>query len=314
MISINRLFHYTSSEQNSGTSYTSYLVRVVTGQRTATNYGTENVGADGTSVRVFERSLEGPFWSDPERNKYSFPQLGSKGYPYVLTKTHCGGRCDQCPPERYIENHQSFSRQCFQGFRITKNSNGELQEVLGRYSKDLVARAVHLIRDPFDNVVSRFHLAYKHFVKRNYTDKIEMYPRSKEGFRAFCKDLDNRFIKEEKATKFYRDVIDVVKKVPCHADFFRFIQWHNLAFVTVWDLRIPTLILHYENYTDNFNQTKAMLLDFLNQDDINDPPLFVTGKTYRDYFTDEEVQAVVTMFSKLALDKTLDHTKHYFDQ
>ena len=72
------------------------------------------------------------------------------------------------------------------------------------------------------------------------------------------------------------------------------------------------MILHYENYTDNFNQTKDMLLDFLDQDDINEPPVFVTGKTYREYYTKGEIRAVSTMFSKLALDKTWDHTKHYF--
>lgn len=63
---------------------------------------------------------------------------------------------------------------------------------------------------------------------------------------------------------------------------------------------------------DNFNKTKNTLLEFLDQDDINDPPLFETGKTYREYFTEEEIQAVATMFSNLALEKTWNHTKHYF--
>ncbi|KAL9188554.1 hypothetical protein ACHAXT_006932 [Thalassiosira profunda] len=297
---------------NSGTSYTSYLVRTVTGLRTATNYGTENLDADGMSVRVFEDSDGGPFWSDPLKPKYAFPQAGSKGY--LLTKTHCGGRCDQCPPVKYIESHRIFARRCFEGYHIEKDASGEHREVLGSHNKDLVSRAVHLIRDPFDNVVSRFHLTYKHFVKRNYTDKLAAYPRSKEGFRSFCEDLGKRFRKEEEASKFYRGVLDNdVKKLPCHADFFRFLQWHNLAFATTWDLRIPTHVLHYENYTSNFAETKDELLRFLDQGDVHEPPLFVTGKTYRDYFTEEEVQTVATMFSKLALEKTLEHTKHYFE-
>ena len=49
---------------------------------------------------------------------------------------------------------------------------------------------------------------------------------------------------------------------------------------TTWDLNIPTLILHYENYTNNFDETKDLLLGFLDQDGIHEPPLFVTGKTY----------------------------------
>jgi hypothetical protein len=56
-----------------------------------------------------------------------------------------------------------------------------------------------------------------------------------------------------------------------------------------------------------------MLLDFLEQDEIHEPPLFETGKSYREYYTDEEVQRVSQMFTKLALSETWTHTKHYFD-
>lgn len=93
----------------------------------------------------------------------------------------------------------------------------------------------------------------------------------------------------------------------------RFVQWHNLAFITTVDLQIPTMVVHYENYTDSYNQTKDMLLDFLDQPQINEPPAFVTGKTYREYFTDEEIKAVSAMFAKLAMDATWLHTNHYFD-
>ena len=92
-----------------------------------------------------------------------------------------------------------------------------------------------------------------------------------------------------------------------------YIQWHNLAFITNWNLRIPSLILHYENYTSNFNQTKNMLLDFLEQDEIHEPPLFETGKSYREYYTDDEVLRVSQMFTKLALSEAWTHTKLYFD-
>ena len=79
------------------------------------------------------------------------------------------------------------------------------------------------------------------------------------------------------------------------------------------DLKIPTLILHYENYTNNFNQTKDLLLNFLEQDDVNPPPEFVTGKTYRSYFTKEEIEGVQKMFNEFADEKTWQYTKHYFD-
>ncbi|KAL7542363.1 hypothetical protein ACHAXR_012098 [Thalassiosira sp. AJA248-18] len=292
------------SFQNSGTSFTSELVRRVARQNTASNYGTEDLGA---SVAVFEDSPEGPFWTDAHNNELARPTRG-----FILVKTHCGGYCDSCPPDKYIEDAQIFTRNCASGYHFTKDGNGEPQKVLDSYSKELVGRAVHLIRDPFDNIVSRFHLTYKQFVVSNQTEKIANYPRSKEGFRSFCRDMGETFYEEEKSTEVYRDVFDVMTNVPCHADFFRYIQWHNLAFTTTTDIRIPTMIIHYENYTDNFNQTKDMLLEFLGQSAISEPPPFETGKTYREYFTDEEVQAVSTMFSKLGMDETWDRTKHYF--
>ena len=46
---------YIRLTENSGTSYTSLLVRTTTGTKTGTNYGTETVGEDGTSVAVFSQ-------------------------------------------------------------------------------------------------------------------------------------------------------------------------------------------------------------------------------------------------------------------
>lgn len=111
---------------------------------------------------------------------------------------------------------------------------------------------------------------------------------------------------------FFEDVLDL--DIPCQADFYRYIQWHNLAFTTTWDLGIPTLVVHYESYTNNFNETKNDLLEFLEQDEVNDAPTFITGKTYRDYYTPNEIDAVSRMFDRLALRETSMHTKHYFVQ
>lgn len=55
---------------------------------TASNYGLENQGEDGTSVPVFHEFLSNPpFWTDPMN-----PQLTKPTRGYLLTKTHCGGR------------------------------------------------------------------------------------------------------------------------------------------------------------------------------------------------------------------------------
>lgn len=292
---------------NSGTSYTMQMIKKVTSLRTASNYGQESVGENGLGVSLFatnetSSSAAGPpFWISPTNPKYKNPSKG-----YILTKTHCGSRCQNCSVSKYLESHSLFLENCLEGSYNVKDEDGCLTKKVGSYNTSLVQRAVHLIRDPFDNVVSRFHLYNKHHANA--------YPRSREGFRRFCSDEGKRYYSEEKDSKFYHAVFDTVKDVPCHADFYRYIQWHNLAFITTWNLGIPSLIIHYENYTDNFKKTQDTLLEFLGQDGLYDAPEFVTGKTYREYYLQEEIDAVHVLFSKLALEKTWTNIQHYFQK
>jgi hypothetical protein len=80
---------------NSGTSYTSKLIRHVTLTRTASNYGNEERAAVGLSRAVFDDQPTGPFWQDVHIHpEYTLPQN------YALTKTHCGGRCEMCGPSQ----------------------------------------------------------------------------------------------------------------------------------------------------------------------------------------------------------------------
>ena len=210
----------------------------------------------------------------------------------------------------YLEDYETFSNRCLGSRYIKQDEDGEFLETQNVYGRSLVSKAVHLIRDPYDNVVSRFHLDYNKYVKANQTEMMDKYPKSREGFRSYCSDLGDRF-NEDLGSKFYKD-LDDVKDIPCHADFFRWIQWHNHAFVTTWDMALPTLVMHYENYTTAFEETKNTLLDFLEQKQVHDPPSFVTGKTYREYYTEGEVRAIAAMIKKLALETTWNHIKHYF--
>lgn len=146
---------------NSGTSFTSKLVRHSTRTHTATNYGEENIDeTKGESVPVFSNHTEGPFWTDP----LSHPEY-EEPLDFVLTKTHCGGRCEKCGPSKYVENPHLFLKDCLsgkRGYRVGKG-NTVFEDVF--YNPDLVARAVHLIRNPFDNVVSEAFEVCAHSMK-----------------------------------------------------------------------------------------------------------------------------------------------------
>ena len=277
-------------------------------RKTATNYNKEDVSTGERTLAFTVPVLHdsrGPFWSSLSNSSLTMPQSG-----YVLTKTHCGSRCNRCPIRGYLEDHETFLYQCLRSHYMKQDDDGTFLETHDVYDQSLVSKAVHLIRDPYDNVVSRFHLSYRRFANTNQTEMTKKYPKSREGFRSWCWDLGERFNKDEQGSRFYEH-LDDVEDIPCHADFFRWIQWHNHAFTTTWDMALPTLVMYYENYTTAFDETMNTLLDFLEQKQVAEPPPFVTGKTY-DYFTEGEVKAIEVMLRKLAMEGVWNLISHYF--
>lgn len=180
----------------------------------------------------------------------------------------------------------------------------------GSYDPERLAKAVHLVRDPFDNVVSRYHLERKLPGR-----KAAEYPESREGFRKYCEAIDSLHSTNEKRALFLDDdILEIMKTVPCHADFFRYIEWHNLAFVTTRDLELETYVLHYDWYTTRYNEVAKELLAFLELDIHKDGELtpFLPGKVYP-YFTEEEKLAVKQAFQIMASPQTWRHVQGYFD-
>jgi len=324
---------------NSGTSYTSKMVMSATKTFTGSNYGDVNVlkegqdgvgdkgkthgelhGIKGTSVPILESSSAGPFWADPHSKSLRVPSEG-----YILTKTHCGAYCMNCGPSKYIITEHMFLQDCATGKRTYATKSGQLKTEKSVYRSDLVQRAVHLIRDPFDNVVSRFHLEHNHMEKMAKQTKdtqskasvmLQKYTRDREGFRAFCSDENEQFAKDELGSQFIDDdLYKLIEDIPCHADFIRYMRWHNLAFTATNNLQVPTLVMHYEDYEEHFNRTVQELVGFLNQKVVTKPKEFETGKRYReDYFTFEERGRVYELLKEYGYRETWDAMGRYFDE
>jgi hypothetical protein len=291
------------SYPNSGTSYTVKMIRHVSLTYTASNYGHENRNKTGPSLPVYIDQPNGPFWLEPEAHpEYSSPN------DFVLTKTHCGMRCVVCPPDRYVETTFSFRRRCFSGKRAKNPGvDGRMAYEDVEYADRRVARAVHLIRDPFDNVVSRFHL------ERHEGHSATEYPKSRDGFRSYCQRMNQYLLPHEsRATFLNSDVMEILKDVPCRSDFIRYAEWHNLAFATTHDMGLETFVLHYDEYDTSFNATVGALLEFLKLDARAEPEPFVRGKEYHDHFTPDERDAVRRAFAYLASKAAWKEMARYF--
>ena len=164
---------------NSGTSYTIHTIRELTNTTTATNYGLEGEIKDKESVPAFEGwdSEKGPFLELIPRRRTNIPRL-------ILTKTHCGGFSTTLHAEGYIETPRSFLKSCLKskrGIFSTESNSMETQSVW--YSPDLVKKAIHIIRNPMDNIVARFHLERKRYTAKNNKKWLADHPNDKVGFR-----------------------------------------------------------------------------------------------------------------------------------
>lgn len=124
-----------------GTSYTVLNTEFVSGCTTASNYAANY----DPLVPVRPEYVNGPYLRSPDK---PLPPR------YILTKTHCGGYCMDCPPTAYLLDPEPFQQSCL----LSQRSYNATAFYSVLYSPDIPKRAVHLIRNPFDNLVGRMHL------------------------------------------------------------------------------------------------------------------------------------------------------------
>jgi hypothetical protein len=311
---------------NSGTTYTNHFIQQYTKTTTATNYGQEQ-STNTTSVPIFSEQEEGPYYRYPTWTKPSH---------YVLTKTHCGGECDACQiptTESYISTVSDFEIACRSGKRIVVEGE-EIEKVHTTYTLP-VKGAVHLIRNPFDNIVARLHLKerrWKDMATENngkYQNRIQLYNNTKDGFRAYCQFRDKtdlQYLHQQLSrtttnSTFSKLLLEYATMVPCHADFVRYTRWHNMAIELIQSKELKSITLFYEEYESNWNVTTSILLDFLelqpangDDDDDNEPTTeeFIAGKHYVEFYEETEIEAAKQLVRGLASKELNRLLQHYF--
>ena len=210
--------------------------------------------------------------------------------------------------EQYLETEESFLESCLASTPILESKTGKV--TVGEtvpYDQSIVKRALHIIRDPFDNIVSRFHHAHKSH--KNNKDFVSRFPKNNDGFQEWCKEMDSQYGEEERAL-WDKEVFRSSRNVPCHSEFFRYIQWHNLAFSTLKGMNIPTLFVTYEDYGKNFDVNLFSILNFLELKLENNITDFHRGD-YSKYYSLEQRIAAMDMMRFQASEITWEKMKPY---
>mmetsp|Transcript_40236 Transcript_40236/g.56658 ORF Transcript_40236/g.56658 Transcript_40236/m.56658 type:complete len:411 (+) Transcript_40236:509-1741(+) len=288
---------------NSGTSYTLHMVREASNHTTATNYALEGEIKDEPSIPIYGNAPSaenGPFMELIPNVSTIFPSK------YILTKTHCGGFCVDCRPVDYIETPHSFTTSCLTGLRAFYDDKGKLTTEIVTYDKVNVQKAVHVVRHPLDNIVARFHLEFN----RGSEHWQAAHPYNRTGFRKWChsNDKQSRLLQQRYIDK---DLSILLRDIPCHEELFRYIQWHNLAFLTTQELNIPVHMIRYQDYSTRHEEMMLGLLEFLELPNTGKVEPFQKGKEYRGYFTKAERAIILRFAQEYASPQTWEYIKEY---
>lgn len=290
---------------NSGTSYTLRQMERLTNFSMATNYGAEGE----RSKLLLENEPHGPRCRGLQDASYRpLPK------EYILVKTHCTGYSTNSGALALKLQTSEFVTGC----ATTKPNNPNA--VSGSYDPNLVSKAVHVIRDPFHNLISRFNCEHKLDAKgrdrhhrRNLDQGFsEKYSKDSVGFSKFCSDLDSDFDHQYRGTILSNTTRRDVKHTKCHDDVISYVQWHNHAFETTRKLHLPTMVLYYEDYENDFNMTFTNLLDFLHLEERGHVNPFTARHDYYDYFTAQDRDDIKRLIKRFASNHTWNALARYF--
>jgi len=293
------------SYPNSGTTYTQTAVQQATLTTVASFYGRESLNLKGIgdwrteSVQVYSDKPNGPFILSDQ----PLPNGG-----YILSKTHCGGFCNSCAST--ILNTQDFMAEC-----ATAQVLQESEAVPVRYDTNIIGKVVHLMRNPFDNVIARFHFEHVEYERKSKDIRWKkVFPKNADGFKEWCKWFDASNLRQEIKFKFVdQNTLEAFKKVPCHGQFFRYIQWHNNAFALTNQLNVPSHIVHYEDYHEDVVSTIRNLVDFLELEFVGEYAKF-KRKFYAEYYTMEDKVAIISFLQFLSSRSTWENILPYVEE
>lgn len=291
---------------NSGTSFTMTLVGRASNRSFATNYADEVTSRDlsSGSLSIYPGKYEGPFWAG-----MSGKILAPRPLPgtFVLTKTHCGSRCMYCGPQVYIGTPAEFLLSCTSGHARLANRR---EAVDVHYPAERVARAIHLIRNPFSNIISRYHQRRKNQEDKNATEWLLEHPNNATGFHKWCSELDSQFYQEE--LEYFG--IGNVSRAPCHGEFYKYAQWHSLVdgALGLISHHMPVLTVYYEDYEKKLEETTYTILNFLELKLVGHIKAFKQKTNISGYFSAKEKFMIKDLISEVASNAAWRRIQHYF--
>jgi len=288
------------------------MIQTTTIETTATNYGhmmhNEKGLLQGTyeSVPVYKSRINGP---------YIFSHHLALPKTYLPVVTHCGGHCTKCLPHKYIMRRDSFFSSCTAGIKFTPSTDflglkgGKYEDV--KYDAKMISRVLLMIRDPFDVVQDRYisyHYGFDSMGYRRVRRRFFSTP-DKKAFQEYCLEEERSASKHEDEWFTDPDIRNAMKRVPCHAEIYRWVQWHNLFFQVIAYLRKLYHVIHYQDI--NNDKTRKDLFRFFELETYRTEETPVQLKDDQRYFSTEDKIKLRKLIQLTADKDTMTHIQRY---
>lgn len=290
---------------NSGSRYGLTVLEVATFRTAASFYGKEYVDANGIAlhrdeaVLAYEELPNGPFLTS---------NLAVQNGGKLLTRTYCGGHCfSQCTCEEYDISLDAFELEC----TLSEDAD-TTREYL---DESIISSTIILIRDPLDNIVSRFH--YEHRLQSGdgsnswFQEWDENYEKDHVGFRKWCEYIDsvNAFT-EQQCFADDPTLLELMDHVPCHSEFYKYAHWYNNAFELVNRVSSESQNIYYEDFFYRLHEQTEEVVEFLGLNNTgNEFDFRIRDYTY--YYTLEEKTKIINLLLHIASDETKEHLRRY---
>ena len=287
------------------------LIESVTGNLIASNYRKEAINRKKNHLNSDDPILITPVYAEQRHGPFYLNEEMQRDHNgLVVTKTHCGLYNFDDEKDRNVRDFDNF-------FTLCASDQEDGATPLAHIEK--VKKAIHLVRDPFDNAVSRIHHEQKVGRLHNVADASggTLGTNEMNLIRGQCfihNDLPNNVATLGSFLTPHQ--FKMIEDVPCRTDFVKYVLWHNKAFeATDHDLTgAETMLIHYDSYQSDFEGTVTSLISFLEMQEEYIPPLFSAGKVYGSYFTKDERSNVKKVFKELASESTWKALRRYFDE
>jgi len=103
------------------------------------------------------------------------------------------------------------------------------------------------------------------------------------------------------------------RNVPCHGEFFRYVQWHNNALNITSSMGIPTHHLRFEDFDADSDKTIKELMEFLELPIIGQISK-VRTKEYDGYFSADDKERIESFLKDLSSNSTWKILSQYMKE